>query len=309
MAGGPKQWYALFTHLLGEFGLLSDRRKWKFSSTSFVPCASYVVDHPSQLLPQSELNRYIKRAPVRKTQNLISGDIDEEYLKRKKWEGKSQLLTENDLISLEENNMAEDVIQILSYWKGNLTLSLVTDHSQFPDKAIPPHILKRILVPLHDLTLLDMKFDENGNYHPVVFGNEFWLLNEDLMPINDTVETLKLDMVYEPIGLVKWNFLVQMDESFSMQRVHASSFFRTYSIRICLARESTKRITWREYYWTMILTYWDLLSASLLFTWSWTHSRSRMVSLIHAENLIRFQRSNFGKTRNLWRECRFDQFM
>ena len=121
--------------------------------------------------------------------------------------------------------MGEDVIQILSYWKGNLTLSLVTDHSQFPDKAIPPHILKRTPINvLQALTLLDMKFDENGNYHPIAFGNEFWLLNEDLMPINDTVETLTLDMVYEPIGLVKWNFLVQMDESFSMQRVRTIIF-------------------------------------------------------------------------------------
>lgn len=65
-----------------------------------------------------------------------------------------------------------------------------------------------------------MKFTEEGNYQPIVFGNEFWLLDEDLMEINDTVSVLKLDLTYEPIGLMKWNLMIQMDESFSLQRVH-----------------------------------------------------------------------------------------
>lgn len=66
-----------------------------------------------------------------------------------------------------------------------------------------------------------MIFDEAGNYLPIVYGNEFWLLSDDLSPINDTVEVLNLDMTYEPLGLVKWNLMAQMDESFALQRVRS----------------------------------------------------------------------------------------
>jgi hypothetical protein len=70
-----------------------------------------------------------------------------------------------------------------------------------------------------------MRFDDNGNYLPIIFGNEFWILDEDLHPINDTVEVLKLDMTYEPISLLKWNLMVQLDESFAMQRVRSYGNF------------------------------------------------------------------------------------
>eukprot|EP01127_Copromyxa_protea_P021579 TRINITY_DN7467_c0_g1_i2.p1 TRINITY_DN7467_c0_g1~~TRINITY_DN7467_c0_g1_i2.p1 ORF type:complete len:447 (-),score=71.75 TRINITY_DN7467_c0_g1_i2:34-1374(-) len=139
-----------------------------------------------------ELNKYITRAPIKKTKNLISGELDEAYVKRRQWE--------------EENNMEESVVQTLSYWKGNFTISLVTDHSSFQKGTIPPQVLKF------------MTFDEDGNYQPIIFDNEFWVLDEDLMPINSTCESLKLDMVYEPVSIMKWNLMVQMEESFSMQR-------------------------------------------------------------------------------------------
>jgi hypothetical protein len=53
----------------------------QFSTTSIVRSLSLVHTY------LTELNRYIKKAPIKKTHNLISGEIDEEYLKRKKWVG------------------------------------------------------------------------------------------------------------------------------------------------------------------------------------------------------------------------------
>lgn len=87
---------------------------------------------------------------MRKTQNLISGDIDEAYLKRKEWEGTLFHLITGLITFSEKNNFDETVVQILSYWKGNLTLNLVTDHSQFPEKTIPPQMLKRTDLSFHN---------------------------------------------------------------------------------------------------------------------------------------------------------------
>ena len=55
------------------------------------------------------------------------------------------------------------------------------------------------------------------NYFPLVYFNEFWLLRDKLIPLNETVKevTLHLD-VYR---LSMWKFMLynQMEDSFSMQ--------------------------------------------------------------------------------------------
>ena len=55
------------------------------------------------------------------------------------------------------------------------------------------------------------------NYYPLVYFNEFWLLREYLVPLNETVSevTLRLDLY----RLAMWKFTLynQMEESFSMQ--------------------------------------------------------------------------------------------
>jgi len=63
-----------------------------------------------------------------------------------------------------------------------------------------------------------MIFDEKGNYYPIVYGNDFWLLNEELMIINDTVDVLMLDMLFDPISFWKWSMYAQMEESLKMEK-------------------------------------------------------------------------------------------
>jgi hypothetical protein len=53
-----------------------------------------------------------------------------------------------------------------------------------------------------------------------VFQNDFWLINEDLVEINETsIENLELDITYEPISMIKWTLLVQMEDSLVRQSV------------------------------------------------------------------------------------------
>jgi len=140
-----------------------------------------------------QLNRYVKRNLAKEKKNLMSGELDEAYVKRKQWEDENPTATPT-------------TIQIESRWKGNLTLTIVTDFTAFPRGQIPGPVAQR------------MKFDSDGNYFPNFYGNEFWLLNEDLMQINSSVEELTLDLQLEPMSLFKWNFMEQMEDSWKTQR-------------------------------------------------------------------------------------------
>lgn len=64
-----------------------------------------------------------------------------------------------------------------------------------------------------------MKFTSTGQYHPVLYPNDFWLLNEDLREINESVTELDLELHFAPLSLLRFTLYTQMDESFSMQRV------------------------------------------------------------------------------------------
>lgn len=111
--------------------------------------------------------------------------------------------------SVAQNATSEQKITktIVSHWKGNYTIALVTDVNVFPEGGIPTQI-----VPF-------FKFDDTGeHYFPIVWQNDFWILREDFMPINQTVERLSLDLHFEPISLLKFSIFSQLSQSFSMQR-------------------------------------------------------------------------------------------
>ena len=60
------------------------------------------------------------------------------------------------------------------------------------------------------------------NYYPTVFFNEFWLLREKLISINDTVKELPLNLEVGLISMTKWQLFMQMDQSFQIHRSYGS---------------------------------------------------------------------------------------
>jgi hypothetical protein len=62
-----------------------------------------------------------------------------------------------------------------------------------------------------------MKF-EVGGFLPVLFVDEFWLLKDQLIAINETLESLPLTLSYSPISLLRWQMMLQMEQSFAMQQ-------------------------------------------------------------------------------------------
>lgn len=48
-----------------------------------------------------------------------------------------------------------------------------------------------------------------GNYHPMVYVNEFWLQKKHLIAINETVKTVPLELTISPMGI--WKFQVKKE--------------------------------------------------------------------------------------------------
>ena len=55
------------------------------------------------------------------------------------------------------------------------------------------------------------------NYFPIVFFNEFWLLRDALIPLNETVSEVPLRLDLYRLPTWKFSLYNQMEESFSMQ--------------------------------------------------------------------------------------------
>lgn len=82
----------------------------------------------------------------------------------------------------------------------------------YPRGGVPPTIEEHL------------RLDSSGNhYKPVLFFNDFWLMPDDMIPVNETVPSLTLSLAYSPISLMKWQMMIQMEQSFAMQQSMGTS--------------------------------------------------------------------------------------
>uniref|UniRef100_H9G8F4 CLPTM1 regulator of GABA type A receptor forward trafficking n=1 Tax=Anolis carolinensis TaxID=28377 RepID=H9G8F4_ANOCA len=119
------------------------------------------------------INKY-KRRRFQKTKNLLTGETeaDPEMIKR-----------------------AEDYgpVEVISHWHPNLTINIVDDHTPWVKGSVPP--------PLDQY----VKFDAvSGDYYPILYFNDYWNLQKDYFPINETVEQLPFRLSFCPLSLWRW---------------------------------------------------------------------------------------------------------
>ena len=63
-----------------------------------------------------------------------------------------------------------------------------------------------------------MLFDHVAmEYYPTMFFNEFWLLRDYLIPMNDTVTEIPLFFTLSSMSLMKFTLYAQMDQALSKQ--------------------------------------------------------------------------------------------
>ncbi len=82
-------------------------------------------------------------------------------------------------------------------------------------------------------------------YYPTIFFNEFWILRESLIPINETLKEVTIALDLTQMGLWKFTIFSQVEKSFEMQvreifgSAHSSSpgvrYIATVACSICHA--------------------------------------------------------------------------
>lgn len=111
----------------------------------------------------------------------------------------------------ESDGKIDGPVEWVSYWKSNVTINLVDDFTRYQKNAIPPNIAPYLNIE-----------PSTGNYYPTVFFNEFWLLRDKLIQINETVTELPLHLEVGPISMTKWQLFLQIDQSFQIHRSYGS---------------------------------------------------------------------------------------
>lgn len=143
------------------------------------------------------------------------------YLPKSKEDKKKSLLgnskdshmTDTEPLVPEDRVDGKDDVPVewVSYWKPNITLNLVDDFTRYQKNSVPPNIAPYLNVD-----------PQTGNYYPTVFFNEFWLLKDKLLQINETITSLPLHLEVAPISMTKWQLFMQIDQSFQIHRSYGS---------------------------------------------------------------------------------------
>ncbi|XP_003699489.2 putative lipid scramblase CLPTM1 [Megachile rotundata] len=114
--------------------------------------------------------------------------------KKIRYQKKHNLLTGETTASKEEIKKAETTNQeYISHWHPNLTINLVTDHTNWVYGQVPPPLDTYIYF------LPGEKY-----YKPVIYLNDFWNMQRDYQPLNDSIKELELKLSYAPLSLFKW---------------------------------------------------------------------------------------------------------
>eukprot|EP00775_Hariotina_reticulata_P011130 gene11130-11284_t len=93
----------------------------------------------------------------------------------------------------------------IGYYKPNLTIAMVDHFQAYPKNGIPPPVASQLLL------------NPDGQQYPLVYFDDFWLLRDKLIPMNDTVEGVPLHVALDTYSFWWMQLQQQMDQSFQMQ--------------------------------------------------------------------------------------------
>ncbi|KAI9631503.1 hypothetical protein KEM48_014327 [Puccinia striiformis f. sp. tritici PST-130] len=91
---------------------------------------------------------------------------------------------------------------------------VVSDSNVMPLNRLPPVVQAHVNIPP-----TREKDPVTGNYYryPVVFPNDFWIMKESLVPVNDTITSLHLRVEVNPMSHWKFQLLASMTVAFDQQ--------------------------------------------------------------------------------------------
>ncbi|KAG4203021.1 hypothetical protein ERO13_A05G375100v2 [Gossypium hirsutum] len=159
----------------------------------YQPQAAFGRTHP--------VVKYLPKSRSDKRKSLLGNSKDGEV-----FEPEPQVADDTEADSKDEGP-----VEWISYWKPNITINLVEDFTRYAHNAVPPNIAPYLNID-----------PSQGNYYPTISFNEFWLLRDKLIAINETVTVLPLNLEVGPISMMKWQLFMQIDQSFQIHRSYGS---------------------------------------------------------------------------------------
>ncbi|KAF5469667.1 hypothetical protein F2P56_013722 [Juglans regia] len=159
----------------------------------YLPLAAFGRTHP--------VVTYLPKSRADKRKSLLGNS-----------KGSDEVETVTEVVDGTEGDSIDDKpVEWVSYWKPNITINLVDDFTRYPHNAAPPNVAPYLNVE-----------PSTGDYYPTIFFNEFWLLKDKLIPLNETVTELPLNLEVGPISMTKWQIFLQIDQSFQIHRSYGS---------------------------------------------------------------------------------------
>ena len=136
------------------------------------------------------MTRFFPRRRIRKEKLLIRGQGEEEADE-----------------TPEQAAAAVAAQPIVAHWSRNLTLTIVQQSGAVNFAGLQPLVQPYFrMVPSAE--------DQPKLYYPPMFPNDFWLLRENLHPINETTPTLSLRVDYHTLSPFKFQMFSAMTQSF-----------------------------------------------------------------------------------------------
>jgi hypothetical protein len=124
------------------------------------------------------------------------------FLPRRQNKTGTNLLSDGGNFTTQKTNKTEKWV---SYIKPNFTIALVDHFQAYQQNAIPPQISPNLML------------NAEGQQYPIVYFEEFWLLRDKLIPMNDTVTEVPLHLTIKSQKLWWMQIQQQMEQSFNMQ--------------------------------------------------------------------------------------------
>eukprot|EP00210_Caulerpa_lentillifera_P000896 g867.t1 len=139
--------------------------------------------------------------------NAFFGSTQLNYYGPKKKESKEKnLLFDEKTEQDEKEEEVEESVEIVNYWKPRMTIALVDDFSKHTHQSVPPHLKRYFRVT-----------EDGGYYYPMIYFNEFWLLKSNLVEVNETVQSVSIELTLSTIKPWLVQIYSQMDEAFRSQ--------------------------------------------------------------------------------------------
>lgn len=98
--------------------------------------------------------------------------------------------------------------EIVSYIKPNATVQIVDHFFSYQKRSAIPAQVAEVIQLTSDYTM----------HYPIVYFNEFWMLRDKLIPMNETVDEVTMHLEVGWTSFWYWQMMEQMDKSFAMQR-------------------------------------------------------------------------------------------